>query len=111
MKSLKIMCILIVLLLTIAGADSTAVKYNTINDAVREMLKNDLREYKALCYADSFKVTYNFYVVDNDTVMLGAPSINIDPGFTPGFLYTKDVWVHKEPTFSEFIEWYLDKQD
>lgn len=63
-------------------------------------------EYETECYNDSTQATYDFYVWDNDTIK-SYPSI--DPGFTPGYIGTKMIYEHKEPTFKDFVRWVANK--
>lgn len=65
-----------------------------------------LVKYETECYNDSVQATYDFYVWDNDTIK-SHPSI--DPGFTQGYIGTKMIYEHKEPTFKDFVRWAAKK--
>ena len=61
-----------------------------------------LEEYAQDCYNDSVSHVVDILILGGDTLYL-SPSI--DPGINYGYIETKAVWYHREPTFDGFIKW------
>jgi hypothetical protein len=76
-------------------SDTTKVKFGGAELITIKLLM----KYKAECFNDSCQI--NVYIDPNTTT-------EIAPGIYSSTLmmgYYKKVWKHKEPTFSDFIDW------
>ena len=69
----------------------------------------DLIEYKEVCYNDSTQQKFNLYKIRGKILKSAASKYDIDLGHDPSYIRTETQWVHKTPTFEDFLNW-LEKK-
>ena len=65
--------------------------------------------YAKECYADSTTQTYNIYIRNGHKYYALPSSEDVDLGIDVDYRGQEQVWEHKQPTFSGFIEFLRSK--
>ncbi len=66
--------------------------------------------YQKECYADSTKECFNVYAYEDKEYFTRCSKRDFDLGFNRAYKGTRDIWVHKQPTFNDFMN-YLKRRE